>query len=66
MTGKWSKINWHDDVLRAIEVERLKSAAPAAIEDPARQLLCRDADDVATYADRALAIIGYNRNNEFH
>ena len=31
--GKWSKINWHDDVLRAIEIERCKSAAPASVKE---------------------------------
>ena len=35
--GKWSTINWHDDVLRAIELERCKSAAPAAIANPDHQ-----------------------------
>ena len=64
--GKWSKINWHDDVLRAIELERCKSVAPASIGDPDRQWFCSQTALVVTYADRALAILGYNRNDEFH
>ena len=64
--GKWSKINWHDDVLRAIELERCKSAAPASVPEPDRQWFCSKAERVVTYADRALAILGYNRNDEFH
>ena len=64
--GKWSKINWHDDVLRAIELERCKSAAPALITEPDRQWFCSKSERVVTYADRALSILGYNRNDEFH
>ena len=64
--GKWSKINWHDEVLRAMELERCKSAAPAAIANPDHQWFCRRADQVVTYADRALSILGFNRNGEFH
>ena len=64
--GKWSKINWHDDVLRAIELERCKSAAPPSIPEPDRQWFCSKAERVVTYADRALSILGYNRNDEFH
>ena len=64
--GKWSKINWHDDVLRAVELERCKSAAPASIPEPDRQWFCSEAVRVVTFADRALSIMGYNRNAEFH
>ena len=35
--GKWSKINWYDDVLRAIELERCKSAAPASAKSVDQQ-----------------------------
>ena len=64
--GKWSKINWHDDVLRAIEIERCKSAAPASVKDADQQWFCSRAALVVTYADRALSILGFNRNDEFH
>ena len=64
--GKSSEINWHDDVLRAIELERCKSAAPASIANPDHQWFCSKADRMVTYADRALAIQGYNHNGEFH
>ena len=64
--GKWRKINWHDDVLRAIDLERCKSAAPASVANPDHQWFCSKAEPVVTYADRALAILGYNRNGEFH
>ena len=64
--GKWSKINWHDDVLRAIEIERCKSAASASVKDVDQQWFCSRAALVVTYADRALSILGFNRNDEFH
>ena len=63
--GKWKNINWQDDVLRAIQLERCKSSAPAAIADVARQWFCRKAGKVVTYADRGLAVLGNNRNGEF-
>ena len=63
--GKWKDINWHDGVLRVIRLERCKSSAPAAITDPARQWLCTRTDKVITYADRGLAILGYDRNSAF-
>ena len=48
--GKWSKINWHDDVLRAIELERYKSTAPASVANPDHQrLCCSKAERVVTY-----------------
>ena len=53
-------------MLRAIELERCKSAAPASIPEPDRQWFCSKAERVVTYADRALYILGYNRNDEFH
>ena len=53
-------------MLHAIRLERCKSTAPAAIADTARQWFCRRADKVVTYADRGLAVLGYNRNSEFH
>ena len=31
--GKWKDINWHDDVLRPILLERCTSSAPAAVAD---------------------------------
>ena len=55
--GKWSKINWHDDVLRAIELERCKSAASASVANPDHQWFCSKAERMVTYADRALAIL---------
>ena len=55
--GKWSKINWHDDVLRAIELERCKSAASASVTNPDHQWFCSKAERMVTYADRALAIL---------
>ena len=64
--GKWSKINWYDDVLRAIEIERCKSAAPASAKSVDQQWFCSEAALVVTYADRALSILGFNRNDEFH
>ena len=64
--GKWSKINWYDDVLRAIELERCKSAAPASAKSVDQQWFCCEAALVVTYADRALSILGFNRNGEFH
>ena len=53
-------------MLRAIELERCKSAAPASVPEPDRQWFCSKAERVVTYADRALSILGYNRNDEFH
>ena len=35
ITGKWGMVNRFNDVVRGIELERWKSAAPAAITDPA-------------------------------
>ena len=64
--GKWSKISWYDDVLRAIEIERCKSAAPASAKSVDQQWFCSEAALVVTYADRALSILGFNRNDEFH
>jgi hypothetical protein len=64
--GKWSKINWYDDVHRAIELERCKSAAPASAKSVDQQWFCSEAALVVTYADRALSILGFNRNGEFH
>ena len=64
--GKWSKINWYDDVHRAIELERCKSAAPASAKSVDQQWFCSKAALVVTYADRALSILGFNRNGEFH
>ena len=63
--GKWKDINWHDDVLRAILLERCKSSAPAALADTARQWFCTRAVKVVTYADRELAVLGYDRNDTF-
>ena len=65
ITGKWSKISWFNDVLRVIELERCKSNAPAAITDPAHQWFGDRAGDVVTLADRAVAIVGFGRNDEF-
>ena len=63
--GKWKGINWHDDVLRPILLERCKSSAPAAVADTDRQWFCPRAVKVVTYADRGLAILGYDRNSSF-
>ena len=62
--GKWGTINWFNDVLRGIELERCKCAAPAAITDPTHQWSGNRAGDVITLADRAIAIMGF-RNDEF-
>ena len=63
--GKWKGINWHDDVLRVILIGRCKSSAPAAVADTDRQWLCTRAVKVVAYADRGLAILGYDRNSSF-
>ena len=63
--GKWKGINWHDDVLRPILNGRCKSSAPAAVADTDRQWFCPRAAKVVTYADRGLAILGYDRNSSF-
>jgi len=63
--GKWKGINWHDDVLRPILLERCASSAPAAVADTDRQWFCPRAAKVATYADRGLAVMGYDRNSAF-
>ena len=63
--GKWKGINWHDDVLRPILLERCTSSAPAAVADTDRQWFCPRAVKVVTYADRGLAILGYDRNSSF-
>ena len=63
--GKWKGINWHDDVLRPILNERCKSSAPAAVADTDRQWFCTRSHKVVTYADRGLAILGYDRNSLF-
>ena len=70
ITGKWGSMNWFNDVLREIEIERCKSNAPAAITDPAHQwfgdvALADRAGDVAKLADRAFAIVGFDRNGKF-
>ena len=53
-------------MLRAIEIERCKSAASASVKDVDQQWFCSRAALVVTYADRALSILGFNRNDEFH
>ena len=65
VTGKWGNISWFNDVLRGIELERCKSNAPAAITDPAHQWFGDRASDVVTLADRAFAILGFDRNDQF-
>jgi hypothetical protein len=65
ITGKWDTINWFNDVLRGIELERCKCNAPAAITDPAHQWFGDCAGDVVTLADRAFAILGFDRNDQF-
>jgi hypothetical protein len=65
ITGKWGNISWFNDVLREIELERCKSNAPAAITDPAHQWFGDRASDVVTLADRAFAILGFGRNDQF-
>ena len=52
-------------MLRPILTERCKSSAPAAVAGTDRQWLCPRAVKVATYADRGLAILGYDRNSSF-
>ena len=64
-TDKWGTVNWYNDVHREIELERCKNAAPAAITDPALQWLGNCADDADTFADRAIAIMGFGRNDKF-
>ena len=46
-------------------LERCKSSAPAALADTARQWFCTRAVKVVTYADRELAVLGYDRNDTF-
>ena len=63
--GKWKGLNWHDDVLRPILLARCKSSAPAAVGDTDRQWFCTRSHKVVTFADRGLAILGYDRNSLF-
>ena len=63
--GKWKSINRHDDVVRAILIERCKSTAPAAIADTDRQWFCTRVVKVPTYTDRGLVIWGFDRNSSF-
>ena len=65
VTGKWGNISWFNDVLRGLDLERCKSNAPAAITDPAHQWFGDRASDVVTLADRAFAILGFYRNDQF-
>ena len=65
VTGKWGNISWFNDVLRGIELERCKSNAPAVITDPAHQWFGDRASDVVTLVDRAFAILGFDRNDQF-
>ena len=63
--GKWKDINWHDNVLRAIELNRCASAAPMALAKH-HQWFCNRVAEVITYADRAMSILGFNHNGDFH
>ena len=64
--GKWTDINWYDDVRRAIELNRCASAAPAALAKDDLQWFCSRASEVITFSDRAMSILGFNRNGDFH
>ena len=63
--GKWKGLNWHADVLRPILLARCKFSAPAAVGDTDRQWFCTRSHKVVTFADRGLAILGYDRNSLF-
>ena len=65
ITGKWGNINWINDVLRGIALERCKGNAPAAITDPTHQWFGDRAGDVVTLTDRAFATMGFDRNDKF-
>ena len=62
----WPGLGLADSQHTLTKLTRCKSAAPASVPEPGRQWFCSKAERVVTYADRALAILDYNRNDEFH